>query len=100
MKLKTDEDDKVVRDGQSVSLPVTLMDGVQREVASDAIAIKQRIADAHSKYRTDVSNRWRAGPRGAQTPSPMLTPPAVTPDAETAYAAYDHAIANRWRKTC
>jgi hypothetical protein len=98
LKLNDDEDKKkVIRDGEVVTMSMSLMDSTQKAVAAfDAVAARQRIVDAHEKYRRDISNRWRGAPAPNLTasPSPMKT---VTTDAATAYRVYDQTVANRWR---
>ena len=78
-----DDDDKkkVIGDGETVTMSVSLMDSTQKSVAFDAVAARQRIADAHEKYRRDLGNRWRDPPSGQKakqapaSPSPSPSPP-------------------------
>ena len=78
---KTKDDDKILKDGERVRVPLTMMDSVQKSVYADALShhaslykpgyrfvtdseAKQRIDDAHAAYREELSNRWRTHDQG------------------------------------
>ena len=70
--IEDERDERVVRDGERINVPLFLMDGVQREVADTSPLSEedQRIA-AYDEYCHYISNAWR-GPE-VRPPTPKAT---------------------------
>jgi hypothetical protein len=118
MREEIDWDDfmkqRTLKDGQRVTVPMVMMDALQRSIAGmirDAFGqpaghrngycfsqdkdIEQRRAAARDEYDAAVTSAWQ-NPRPASAVTPAA--PTSTNDAVAdAYAAYDHALTNRWR---
>ena len=100
-KLKTEEDeeDRVLKDGQVLRVPLSFMDSAQREVAAASTAVLMndhrphfgRLTAADAQRRDDMyrdadqrlSRRWRGSAEAAASINVHQT--------------YDEQISNRWR---
>lgn len=112
-KRTEDEDDDVVRDGQTIRVSLMMMDSmdpVQCAVASNALvgdgvghrpgslaltdADRERRQQLHDAYERTLTSRWR----NPLTPASQRNPERPTGDARLdAYAQYNQRVANAWR---
>jgi hypothetical protein len=98
MRTETEDDDEVVRDGESVRVSAFLMDGVQRSMSHGRDA---RMA-ARDAYIQQLNNAWRTPLRDLAPPiDPSRGPLSreTDPDnaADRAYQSYKDQLANAWR---
>ena len=124
MRSRYDEDDDVVADGESVRVPVVLMDAVQRAVATDGLRLhdgtgnpaghkrgyvfggnaeqRQRVAEAYDERTARIQNAWREPPARAERNERQLETwrqpgarPGLRQDAATDRAAAYAAYVQR-----
>lgn len=107
-KQKIEEDeDKILKDGQVLRVPLTFMDSEQRRVAAQNSAALDplqdhrphfaRLSNEDAKRREEMqakadaalSARWRSPTQDAKAAAP--------PPAKASYASYDQRLSNRWR---
>jgi hypothetical protein len=87
-----DDDDDVVRDGESVRVPIHLMDGVQRQIAFDA-----RTAARDAMIRR-AQNAWRHGAADAASKPVTVTDLDKLRDAaRTARATWIKQMCDAWK---
>ena len=112
-KIEDDEDDKVVKDGQRVTVSMFAMDHLQRQVA--ARTVTPSLADhrphaavlsdadraskvaAHKARDEALANRWRNPPPVLPAVTDKAPAQAVTAYQAAAYSAYDAKLSERWR---
>jgi hypothetical protein len=125
VKMRKDDEDKVVRDGQVLRVSLLMMDGVQREIADQRVGLvdaagqswtvghrpgavyltgRQREvssaakAAARDEYVLRLTDGWRTDHLIAPGAERRETPSATTVDArEEAYATYERHLSNAWR---
>jgi hypothetical protein len=104
---KDDDDDKVVKDGYSLRVPVYLMDATQKAIAGGddksvildhhrpgfrlSDADQQRRRELYDRRDAELSDAWKA---------PLSDPAAVkeaAPIKVVDYASYDRRISEAWR---
>jgi len=85
------EDDEVLRDGERVTVPMTIMD-------SKALADARADADrAYDEMCARVSRAWK-GPQRIAADTECAAEPPLSEDArENAYLQYKKRLANAWR---
>lgn len=91
------DDDGLLRDGQSIRVPMFLMDGsapddlaLHRPGTRTAMDADLRSANAYQHYVTRMNDAWRSPPAAA--------PPARTTDAaEAGRDRYVASLADAWR---
>ena len=94
--IEDEPDDRVVRDGERISVPLMLMDTIQREVADTSPLSEEdaRIA-AYEEYVQYISNRWRHPEVRPRTPKATIV---RTGDASRdAYLEYRASLQDAWR---
>ena len=89
-----ERDERVVRDGERINVPLLLMDGLQREVAERLVEEDQRIA-AYDEYVHYITNAWR-GPV-VRPPAPKATFVRTGDASRDAYLEYKAALQDAWR---
>jgi hypothetical protein len=76
--------DKIVRDGESVRVPMQMMDATQKAIANGP-------RSAHEDYCQRIGDAWRRPTMPAAASVP-------TNDRESALAARDQALTTAWKK--
>ena len=94
-RIKEDEpDERVIRDGERINVPLLFMDGLQREVAELKAAEDARIA-AYDEYLDYITNAWR-GPQ-VRPRIPKATFVRTGDASRDAYLAYKASLQDAWR---
>ncbi len=120
-----EDDDDIVRDKQSVRVPILVMDALQREIhdhpstletvmsnnraldyaarcltgdSSSQIgeAAQRRVDDAYSDYETRLTTAWR-NPGSTRPAAGVNDDRRNINDVEVAYATREHLLTNAWR---
>lgn len=95
-----DEHDAILRDGQSIRVPLSMMDAAQLSIAEDNALHKPgsgnpsadataRREEAAADYDRLVGQAWQQGKPAS---------PAPSNDVEAAYQQYDDRIQNLWKQ--
>jgi hypothetical protein len=112
-----DDDKRVLRDGESLSVTLFAMDAAQREMTAHALltdahgnpagyapgyvfaaaglkaAGRNDARDAYAAYEARLTDAWRNAHPTRRTASTPLAADGLS----DAYAAYDARLVNRWR---
>ena len=112
---REENDDYMLRDGESYIVGLMMMDSMRRMVhdgngnvagqrpgflVCDNAADDQAREDAYREYAATVSERWRQGPGQRSRPKQDEPQTFSNPEAAVAaaYAQYNRDIQERWRK--
>jgi hypothetical protein len=82
--------DDIMRKNGTFRVPVTMMDGMQRDIAGGLSAG----AMARAKWIEETCNTWQR--REATPPAPPQSAPASGDAAKDAYDDYVRRLGNRW----
>jgi len=109
------DDDYIIQDGESFTIPLTMMDS--RSIIHDGTGRpagqrpgflfgdgndQAELDAAHAQYRHDLEARWQSGrwQSGPSKPAPSAAPTHPNPEAgrDAAYLQYRRDIEERWRR--
>lgn len=113
-----DDDDQIARDGQTIRVPLMLMDSVQKAVASSTVTndgaghrpgyavitdamVKDRLK-LYDAYIARVTSAWKNPPAVLANATDGKAPPPhkpATDDRAKLCDAYDKKLSERWRGT-
>ena len=111
MRKPDDDEDRVLRDGKSLRVPMVLMDDVQRAVAagSEHYGFPSAVTLADARARADaawekrgriLANAWRGA--DAEPAPEMRAPPATLAEAraraDAAWERRGQLLQNAWRR--
>ena len=121
--MQQEEDDLILRNGERMRVPLTMMDALQRDVAQHFARITDGAGDSglglhrpgyrlsstvtrdhshYDQYEAEVQNAWKnphATGENEGAPSRLKSKDAmpISDDRERAYSEYQNRIENAWR---
>lgn len=112
-KVDDDEDDKIVKDGQRLVVSMSLMDGMQRVVATHPIVSGEPLhrpgavsisdtdraqrAAVYNGYNKTLADRWKNPPPVLPGVTDAKPAPTAARDHAAMYDRYDAKVSERWR---